>query len=579
MKKTLLLPCMLVLCVLSIQPFSGHSFLTYRSQGINGAREIVGWQRLRNDLFADLYDDNLSLALEYTRSFNTCALNNYFFGGQSLTFSGSRVANRGACDVLADYFGLPTDFQSRICFNPRIQNVIADFDWYWSLHDWLEGFFFHIRMPLTNTRWNLQACEYVQDVGMLNYPGGYMSMELINRDQLPRSALQTLSGNVTFGDLAIPLEFGKICGLQKKTGLADIYVGLGYTFTSKEHYHVGCDIHTVIPTGTHSTACTLFEPQFGNGGHWALGASLTAHYDLWSSDDNQKGLSIYCNAQVQHLFRSNQVRSYDFKNGPGSRYMLLESLAPAWGGIFIFPDTGAALTEQYNGRLSYAINETTFNSVIKIDVQADITFKLSAYWHNWQADLGYNFWVRTQEKLVCRERLPSGQFAIKGDAQLYGFNGPSPSAKYSGAPINATQSQATLHAGQGVGNANLIFDNANADNASLVVVNPPPFTQPLFQATTGDITNTGLTPADITTINGSQQAILLTDCDINNCSGLSPRGLSNKLFGHIDYTWYERSRAVPYLGIGGEAEFAGKTNCLTTAVSQWGVWIKGGITY
>jgi hypothetical protein len=80
-------------------------------------------------------------------------------------------------------------------------------------------------------------------------------------------------------------------------------------------------------------------------------------------------------------------------------------------------------------------------------------------------------------------------------------------------------------------------------------------------------------------INASNQAILLSDAHINNCSGLSPRAFSNKIFAHIGYHWNDTCIGVPYLGIGGESEFAGTVDCLKTAISQWGIWLKGGVTY
>jgi hypothetical protein len=574
MKKILMSILALTAWSSATQPFFGNSFLAYRSQGINGAREIVGWQQLRNELFAQEYTGNLSLALEYTQSFNACALNNYFFGGQSLTISGSRVANRGACDIMADYFGLPTDFQSSICFNPRIQNLIADLDWYWRLSGCCNGLYLHVNTPITYTRWNLNACERVSAPGVLDYPAGYMDKNLISRSELPTTALQTLSGNATFGDMDTPLQFGKICGLQTKTGLADIYVALGYTALSSDNGHLGFNVHTIIPTGTRSTACTLFEPQFGNGHHWALGVGVTSHYDFWSDESGERGISAYLDAQVQHLFGSYQRRSYDFcRNGCGSRYMLIMDMPQRVAGTIGFGNT--LIEQQFNGRLFHAIDKTTFTSKIKVDVQAEITCKLSAFWNNWDIDLGYNFWVRTQEKLLCRDRLPNNYYGVKGDAQTVGYIVTGVPGFNVPIPINATQHDATLHAGQSDGNTTMNFTNNNADNADLMSLL---FVLPLTQTNPESVgANTGVD--SLAQINGSNQAILLTDADINNCSGLSPRGLSNKVFGHIGYTWYERARTTPYVGIGGEAEFGACTQRVKSAVSQWGIWVKGGFTY
>jgi hypothetical protein len=556
-----------------------HSFLTFRSQGVNGARALVGWQQLRTDLFSGYCSGNISCSLSYTHSFDHEALNAYFFGANQLVFSGSRVPDRAPSDILADYFGLPTDFKSVVCFKPTISNIIVDFDWYWALHYWCPGLYVRVMSPLVHSRWDLKAQEKVLSAGELNYPAGYMGTSRIDRDQLPAQVLQVLCGNVpAVGDLDTPFAFGRWCGKQTTTKLSDIFIGLGYAALDEERYQLALDVHTVVPTGTRSCASCLFEPQIGNGHHWGLGVGCIGYYNLWSDCDGDRCLAAYCDIHIQHLFGSVQQRSYDLcANGAGSRYMLLEDMGNPVGGILSFggtEETTELATKQYHGRLFHAINKTTFASKIKINVQADLAFKLAFQWHCWEGDIGYDLWIRSREKLVCREWLLPNHYAIKGDAQLYGYNLNIPEAGDIFVPLNATQSQATIHAGQGTGNANLTFINTNADNAAEAYVN---IDEALVQSTAQGLEGTGVDVIGL--VNGSNQALLLNDSAINPCSGLSPRALTNKLFGHVAYTWYERCGAIPYLGIGGEVEWAAKTNGVKTAASQYGIWIKGGITY
>ena len=56
-------------------------------------------------------------------------------------FQGSQVANRRADALIADYFGLSTDFQGSICFKPRIDNFIVDLNVYFGLDHWLSGLY------------------------------------------------------------------------------------------------------------------------------------------------------------------------------------------------------------------------------------------------------------------------------------------------------------------------------------------------------------------------------------------------------------------------------------------------------
>jgi len=48
----------------------------------------------------------------------------------------------------------------------------------------------------------------------------------------------------------------------------------------------------------------------------------------------------------------------------------------------------------------------------------------------------------------------------------------------------------------------------------------------------------------------------------------------------LNYAWTEReSGNIPFLGVGGEIEFAGKMCESYSTLSQWGIWVKGGIEF
>lgn len=548
----------------SLYSISNRSFMTYRSQGFNLARMNSWWTDR-------CCTNNASLAVEYTQSFDRRAINNYFFGCNEIAFSGSRVADRGRCDILADYFGLPTDFKSVISFSPRVQNVIMNADLYWQLPC---NFNLRINAPLVYSKWALNPCERVIEQGTSDYPAGYMGNRIIKRAQLENGALDVLTGKSVFGDLAHPLNHGRIsrCELSK-TKVADVLVALGYNVACCPCGMFDINIHMVIPTGTRSKAYCLFEPQIGNGHHWALGGGFSAQYDFVDCDDCK--LSACVDACAQHLFESRQKRTYDLKpNGAGSRYMLLMDMIGMFSinqGFSSTPGT-ELLDKQYSTRLLYAADATTLDSSIKIDVQADVVAKLLATYRCWNVELGYEFWGRTREKLVDRKKLNHRYYGIKGDAQVDGFIDIGGGFILS-LPLNATQSHATLYAPQPDGNTTHNFVNSNADNPALM------FNigfLPIAQTTPASLVNTGATVLE--QVNGSDQAIALRDNDIDDCSGLSPQAHSNKIFGSIMYQ-YETCRTQPYVAIGAEGEFADKINCLKTAISQWGVWVKGGLNY
>jgi len=85
---------------------------------------------------------------------------------------------------------------------------------------------------------------------------------------------------------------------------------------------------------------------------------------------------------------------------------------------------------------------------------------------------------------------------------------------------------------------------------------------------------------DITqqSIRTSNPAVLVTNDDINECSALLPKAISHKIFGYVGYT-YEREGATPYVGAGSFVEWACGCVDSNSAYSQWGLWLKTGVSY
>jgi len=554
--------------------WGAYSFLGTRSQGVDAARELVGWQPFINKWDEVGFYGAASLTAQFDHSFGNQNIIYNLFGCNSLVFSGSRVQSRGQQDILADYFGLPTDFKSSVFFDPVIQNFLIDANWYLGYGDW----YFRIHSPLVYSKWDLHLNECVEKLGMQFYPAGYMSAARLERGRLVKDVKVAFRRDATFGDLQEPLYFGRIECAQTRTQLADIEMALGYLFCNHEAYHVGLNLRLVAPTGNASQARFLFEPMVGNGKHWGLGFGASAHYTFYQADLEDKDWAFYIDFNLTHLFASTQVRSYDFvNNGAGSRYMLLEKFGPRVDLVLGGADDaqGMLATNQYARLLVPAINRTSLCSKIRINIQADLVFKLSYQDYFWNWDIGYNLWARSREILVQRNCFESNQWAVKGDGQIYGFDD-----QESAHSLNVSQSKATLHAGQG--NSNINLRNLNADSPIVPVFVPDANNPGMFD----DLLN--ITAADaqdiepsivIDQVAGSNPPILLQDSDINECSGVSPRAISHKLFTNFCYQWTDSSWHVPFLGVGAEVEFGGSQLSNNHAISKWGLWLKGGIAY
>lgn len=516
------------------------------------------------------YDQNrnygtVAATIQYDRSFRPKQIADFLFGGESMRFSGS-MADRQPGDILADYFGLPPSFSSKVHVSPRISDVVVDFNLFQAFDAKVPGLFIMFHVPIVHTKWNLNMKEAAINPGNAFYPAGYMSEEQINASTLPQSVTQALQGRVTFGDMQDPLQYGKVMGRQESNRVAEVQGTIGYNY-NKAWYHAGVSFRFGAPTGTITNAEFLFEDIVGNRHHWDVGFGLSGHVNMWENKQAGKCFAAYVDARISHLCTSKQKRSFDFKkNGPGSRYILLEQFDSPSQNLRI---EGQIPENQYIGKLVPAINQTTFNTKLSIGVQADIVLKLAYQQDNFELDLGYNFWGISKEKMHWRDALVSDRFALKGDAQIYGFSSTDDAVVI---PLNATQSQSTLFGGQGDGNSN--FQNLNADNQ--------PAAATLLDGTVLHQLN-AQNSADLriaqVQVQGSNPAILLQDSDINNDSGILPRAISNKAFIFFNYVWNNRDDWDPYVGFGISAELANTNPDHNSADSQWAVWLKTGLAY
>ena len=589
-------------------PCDGYPFIAYRSQSFNKAKELCGFQPYMHKYNKDKLYVSLYTSLEYSRSFRPSHIAKMLFGddlvnADTLIIQGSTVENRNPKAWLADYFGLPTDFHSIVKLRPTIQNVILDFNIYFGLENVSDGLYFKLYFPVVHSLWDLKAYECVIDSGKEPFEKYYMGIDEIPREKLPTQFMCAMQGEtiftekndegetVKFGDLITPMYFGIIpmCRL-KKTRLADIRATLGWDFFQRKDFHMGVNIHAAAPTGSRPEGIYLFEPQIGNGKHWELGAGFTWSLIFWRSQNSEdKYAGIWFDATVTHMFKTCQKRSFDFCCKPNSRYMLLTEMTKGIEGqtgtleaeAFVGVDPVSTTTTEakfvYNRNLVPGANYTTRSVDVKINVQSDIAIKIGYKGEDFSFDIGYELWARTGEQFSqCKDfckNEPSKIYVMKGDSIIYGTNMTElvlTDTKFKpgelNVPLTSSQRCANIHTGQ-----NMQLDPVNAA-LNKGVDNP----LPISLAATIPYVPLGKTAAG-PQLYSSFQPIRLTTDDINTCK--SPSAVTHKLFGHMNYSWEKFEKDWrPFVGIGGEVEFAHKTLNIR-AISQWGMWIKAGVAY
>lgn len=604
------------ICLLNVIPIGAIvPFIQPRSQSEDSSRELVGWTRYINQFDTDYLYGSWATTVEYSQTFSPFNIGRNLFGFDLIDdtkpfihVTGSQVGDRDEFDWLADYFGLPTDFESKLMFNPKVQNIVADFDFYFGLDYLINGLYIRFHAPIVHTKWNLNFTEEVINAGVNGYNAGYFGPTAVPRNQLLQQFADFASGKAP--NLNAPIVFAPLTNAKiptralSKTGLAEIQAAFGWNFLQSEGHHFGLNLRTAIPTGNRPQGEFLFEPMVGNGKHWELGLGLTSHFLLFT-DCKCRSVGFYFDANLTHMFWNIQRRTFDLVNKPLSRYMLLEKLGAPVSNLFINTAQGTsegstAPPYQFQNQFIPVANLTTFDVEVGVTAQLDATAMLNVRFGNWDIDVGYNYWNRLCENVSpkCSCTLPFNNnqiYALKGDARVYGFvanDAASPPVPVgTPIPLSATENRATIHAGTN-----------------------RPLNQPV---TAAQNQNPGIDGgqnqwAMVTSIAGgdSNQIVVFPGqdggADTQQRSSLEPiiqvpgnidfesaetKGLSNRLFAHVTYNFEDWcSCFTPFLGLGGFIELAHHStdqcsspdfdnSCQSVGFSQWGIWLKGGLGF
>lgn len=538
--------------------------------------------------------------------------------GYTATSTTPRLANAW----LAENFGLGNDADNSITLKPRSRTFLVDFDLYLGLDEWMEGLYFRAYAPVAHVRNELRATETVNVADANGLVPGYFNgvvdatpapvavaqAGLLSKatDYLSGNSVPTITG-ITWNKLA----FSKWAACKTdKTALADLRMELGYNFWCCEDYHVGLGLLVAAPTGNRPKACNFFEPIVGNGRHWEVGGAFHSHATLWRCEESDSYLNLEVDANITTLLRARQTRTFDLKNGVNSRYMVAaKHNAVANGGTAPGAGTVSQLVTAaptaviapfvFANEYTAVANLTTQDVDVKIGVQADVVAKLVYSYCNWDFGIGYNLWATSCEKFKDRKNCGSrltGNWALKGDALVYGFGS---DAALTPVALGVSQSKATIYGGNG-NFAAAIKANPGATAAVIATaaaLNPGVDAPVLaFQLTgaAGEEVNNAAGAGNQT--NFSNAPIFIKSTDIDRQGN---KALSHKVFGHIDYSWpaEEDCNWGFFLGLGGEGEFGDTTtgkdcnnnvttttstcnaSCRRSTLSQWGVWIKGGVTF
>jgi len=609
-------------------------YLNFRSPGSNIVLRIQGMNP-HKFLDMDGFYGTFNVNFQYSRSFRGSGIARALFGPALVTSTNnnnndsgdnfiritgtepstaigninnttrSTLVTRQPTDLMAENFLLPQNFNGGFSIKPRVQIFDANFQLYFGFDEWCRGLYLEVDGNVAHAKYSLHAEEQTPTFGGTpatahDYVAGQLANVAVPATALFKTALAFFQGNtlpnLPGGIVVQPLMFAKIKdGSDKQTSFPDLRAELGYSFFLEDDYHLALGLHMVFPTGKRAEGDFLFEAQSSNGKHFKLGVGLSGHYTLWRSDCEEHHLDFGVDATIVHWFKGKEKRTFDLKGKPLSRYMLAEQMKPIPTtpvGILL---AGATTTDavaptppvQFSGTYAPVANFSTREINVSVGVEVDLAAYFAYICRGWEFDLGYNLWYRSKEKISLHNEnnstFPTNTWALKGDAIVYGFVAPGTPP---GVALSATESQATIFAGTNLGNDTTALRNTKVDSPA-----------PAF--TTVEETVTPLHFLTTDTLNTSTNPVFIQESDLD-LEGAETSGLTNKVWGFVNYSFLDCENWIPYLGAGFEGEFGRhsgndnddkKNNTTTTTttnndsgsrrigLSKWAVSVKLGVSF
>lgn len=320
----------------------------------------------------------------YQKSRKACKLGAAFLKGDSNT---ATVTQAAGGDINSNWLQIAnndvdTPFSATFSLNPERKVFGYHGNWYFNLDSWWCGAWLDVTSAIINATHSLGCCE--KDVNAV----------------VPTCPNSTVSDALSRPELRYDKYYCGLCNdEQRRTGIDDIQIRLGYNYTWCDENLVGLYLIGTVPAGRKPTNEFIFEPLVGSK-HWSVGFGLNGTYNAWCNDCGDMNVVLMSDFNYRYVLKHDECRTFDLcPNGAFSRFLLV---APS-------SDTDLALP---------GVNFFTQNVSVTPRSTIQWWLALNFEYCAWDFEVGYNLYWRQQEKIDCVSSLCA-------DIGIYDINNPS----------------------------------------------------------------------------------------------------------------------------------------------------------
>jgi hypothetical protein len=312
--------------------------------------------------------------------------------------------------------------------------------------------------------------------------------------------------------------FGKIddcADAMKKTRVADMELKFGYEWLIHEPCHLESYIGLIIPTGNKPKGEYMFEAVVGSGKHVGISFGSNIGVQIWADEDKERCLRVEHASHSQYLFKKDQVRSFDLKNRPWSRYLsMYASLEEATAAAATTPTLPTGNQFSFTPGINIMTREVQVTPGFSHNMNSAIIYQSKGL----AVEGGYNFFARRAEHIEFDCSFP--------------------------------ETAALKDIVTGRGTTNPLRDISGTSQIEQLVI----------------ITVDGNVPVPLA--NYSQSIITADDIDLASAS--TPCNLAHTIYGSLGYNWDEREYPMG-MHFGGSYTFSNSNN---SVVDRWTLWGK-----
>jgi len=266
--------------------------------------------------------------------------------------------------IRAEWLGLDHDFQGSFTITPKEQQYAFSLEYNQDFGTWLDfpllkDYWISITVPVVAVYHSLNFKEHVLSN---THRSGDLYQAFNNRDW----------------------QFAKLTECSHVIRPTEIRVRIGNALVSHDYFQFAYNTIFIAPMGNKQNARELFPAIAGNNQHFAFGAAIFFQFPL-NSDTSEYGICFFANLESIFNIRNTQLRTFDLKDKPWSRYLL-------------FNQRCGTANELPGPQKIPGVNILTREVLIRPYGVFDFSMGLRYISPLLEAEFGYSIWGKSNEK-------------------------------------------------------------------------------------------------------------------------------------------------------------------------------------